>query len=193
MATQTPTLHLGLADEGRAVSSEEFADATFDEPWKYEREGGRLIVLAPSGEEHIDASEPWLERLIFFKRDHPGVIQRVVPEAWLRVDGGTDRIGDIGVFLVADGPVPKIPDRVPDMMFEIVSPDKKSRERDYVKKRADYHRFGVKEYVIVDRFRRTATVLTHTPDGYEERVLSVGEAYESPLLPGLSIRLAEVF
>ena len=53
-----------------------------------------------------------------------------------------------------NGPVPpKIPDRVPDMMFEIVSPDKASRDRDIPSKRAEYHRFGVKEYVIVDRFK----------------------------------------
>ena len=44
------------------------------------------------------------------------------------VDDGTDRIGDIGVYLVPNGPVPKIPDRVPDLMFEVISPDKASRE-----------------------------------------------------------------
>jgi hypothetical protein len=44
-----------------------------------------------------------------------------------------------------------------------------------------------------DRFRRTVTVLTFAPNGYEERILTVDQVYESPLLPDLSIRLSEVF
>ena len=54
-------------DEGRLVSSEEFAEADFDEPWKYEREDGRLIVLAPSGEGHLDATIPWRDELIVYR------------------------------------------------------------------------------------------------------------------------------
>jgi Uma2 family endonuclease len=193
METARSILRLGKHDEGRPVTSEEFADADYDEPWKYERENGKLIVMAPSGEEHIDASEPWRDELVLYKRDHPGVVQKVVSEAWIRVDDGTDRIGDIGVYLVPDSVVAKIPDRVPDLMFEVVSPDKASRDRDYVRKRAEYHRLGVKEYVIIDRFLRTVTVLTFATDDYDQRVLSADQIYESPLLPGLVIRLSDVF
>jgi Uma2 family endonuclease len=192
MATHRLILQLGKGDEGRLVSSEEFAEAEFDEPWRYEREDGRLIVLAPSGEEYIDAGEPWRDRLVVYELDFPGVVQKVVSEAWMRVNDGTDRIGDIGVYLVPDGPVPKIPDRIPDLMFEVVSPDKVSRERYYVRKRTEYHRLGVKEYVIIERFQRTVTVLTFAPNGHEERILTVDQVYESPLLPGLSIHLSEV-
>ena len=193
MATHRTILQLGRKDEGRIVSSHEFAEAEFDEPWKYEREDGRLIVLAPSGEEHIDGSEPWRDRLVAYKLANPAIVQKVVSEAWIRVDDGTDRIGDIGVYLAPDGPVPKIPVRVPEMMFEVVSPDKVSRDRDYIRKRADYHRLGVREHVIIDRFRRTATVLSFAPEGYEERILTIDEVYTSPLLPGLVIPLSEVF
>ncbi len=193
MATHRPVLQLGRNDEGRPVSSEEFAEAEFDEPWKYERLDGRLVVLAPSGEEHIDATDPWYERLFLYKLAHPAFVQRVVSEAWIRVDRGTDRIGDIGVYLVPDGPVPRIPDRVPDLMFEVVSPDRISRDRDYVRKRADYHKFGVREYVIIDRFKPAVTVLTREPAGYAERILIRGDTYTSALLPGLAIPLSEVF
>lgn len=193
MPIRTPTLTLGYDDHGRAVSSEEFASADFEEPWTFERVNGRLIVVAPPGEEHSLCAEPWRDRLVLYKLQHPGSIYLIISEAWLRVDGGTDRIGDIGVYLVAGGPVPKIPDRVPDMMFEIVSPDRRSRSRDYIDKRADYHRFGVREYVIIDRFARTVTVLTHAPGDYRERILRLSDTYTSPLLPGLAIPLAEVF
>jgi Uma2 family endonuclease len=193
MATGRTILKLGKQDEGRLISSEDFAEAEFDEPWKYEREDGRLIVLAPSGGEHLYATVPWRNRLIMYEKTNPGIVQWISTEAWLRVDGGTDRIGDIGVYLVPTGPVPEIPDRVPDMMFEIVSPDKVSRDRDYVRKRADYHRFGVREYVIIDRFKQIVTVLTFAPEGYSERVLTEEDDYESPLLPGLVIPISIVF
>jgi len=48
-------------------------------------------------------------------------------------------------------------------MFEIVSPGSLSRKRDYVKKRAEYHKLGILEYVIVDRFTQGVTVLTYWP------------------------------
>jgi Uma2 family endonuclease len=193
MATHEPVLVLGPDDAGRLVSAEEFAAAEFQEPWRYERAAGRLIVMAPSGEDHVNCSEPWRDHLVVYKLAHPNIVQRVASEAWIRVDGGTDRVGDIGVYLVPHGPVGKIPDRVPEMIFEIVSPDRRSRDRDYQEKRAEYYKFGVREYVIVDRFARRVTVLTHAPGGYQERVLGAADTYTSPLLPGLAIPLAEVF
>ena len=186
-------LFLGSKDSGRYISSREFAEADYEEPWKYEREDGRLVVLAPSGEGHSSVSEPWRDWLGAYRLNHRDVVQHVMSEAWVRVDGATERIGDIGVYLVPDGPVTPRPDRVPDLMFEVISPGKAARDRVYVRKRAEYYRLGVREYVIIDRFRRTVTVLSFAPDGYEERILSVGDDYTSPLLPGLVIPLSEVF
>jgi Uma2 family endonuclease len=186
-------LVLGPEDAGRAVSAEEFAKAEYREPWRYERERGRLIVMPPDGEAHVGATDPWLEQLIVYRVQHREVVQRVVPNAWVRVDKGTDRIGDIGVFLAADPQAKKIPHRVPDLMFEIVSPGRTSRNRDYVKKRADYERLGIQEYVIVDRFKKQVTVHHLVAGQYQTRVLTAADTYTSRLLPGLAIPLAEVW
>ena len=70
MATYRPILRLGKRDDGRLVSSEEFAEADFDEPWRYEREDGRLVVMAPSGEGHLVATVPWRDQLIFYQHAH---------------------------------------------------------------------------------------------------------------------------
>jgi Uma2 family endonuclease len=186
-------LVLGPDDAGRVVSAEQFAKADYQEPWRYEREGGRLIVMPPDGEAHVDTASPWLERLIGYRLDHPDVVQRVVPNTWVRVDQGTDRIGDLGVFLAGRRQAKKIPHRVPDLMFEIVSPGGTSRDRDYVKKRADYERFGVKEYVIVDRFKKQVTVHVRVRGRYQTRVLTTADTYTSRLLPGFTVALAEVW
>jgi Uma2 family endonuclease len=195
MATDQTTLRLGRADDGRLVSAEEFADADYDEPWKYERVDGRLVVMFPGSEAHDDRIEPWLEHLYVYKIAHRDLVEKVVPEAWVRINGLIDRIGDIGVYLrPTDGSTPiGRPERVPELMIEVVSESAKDRRRDYVEKKADYHSVGVREYVVVDRFRRTVTVFAREPDGYAERVLQEEDVYESPLLPGLLIPLTAVF
>ncbi len=78
------------------------------------------------------------------------------------------------------------------MVFEFVSPSKVDKRRDYVEKRADYEKVGVREYVIVDRFDKKVTVLTLGEGGYVEQTLTSADVYRSPLLPGFEVRLAEV-
>jgi Uma2 family endonuclease len=186
-------LELGPDDAGRILSAEEFANACYQEPWRYERVRGRLVLMAPDGGGHVKTSSPWLRKLCAFWEAHPELVQFVVPNSWVRVDEGTDRIGDISVFLANSPTAKEIPDRVPDLMFEIVSPGRTSRDRDSVKKRADYERLGIKEYVIVDRFRKQVTVHTLTPAGYQTQVLAEADTYTSPLLPGFEMPLRNVW
>ena len=190
---KSETLRIGPGDEGRIVSSAEFAVAEYEPPYVYERVDGRLQVMSPEGKHHVSASEPWRDRLGAYALARPDLVRRVASHAWVRIDADNERIGDIGVYLGGLSDDPDIPDQVPDLMFEFVSPSKKDRHRDYVLKRADYEKIGVREYVIVDRFDRKVTVLTLGPEGYSERVIPADGTYESPLLPGFSVRLAEVW
>ena len=183
----------GPPDEGRIVSSAEFAAATFAEPWVYERVVGRLVVMSPDSWEHVSISEPWRDRLGAYALVRPDLVRRVVSQAWVRIDAGQDRIGDIGVYLTGNPTDLSPPELIPDLMFEFVSPSKLDRHRDYVLKRAEYERVGVREYVIVDRFDQRVTVLSREPEGYAERILAADETYESPLLPGFAVWLAEVW
>jgi hypothetical protein len=48
-------------------------------------------------------------------------------------------------------------------------------------------------YVIVDRFKDAALVLTWQPGDYAERILTATDIYTTPLLPGLSIPLNDAF
>jgi len=187
-----PRLTLGPDDHGRPVSADEFADADFLEPWRFERAEGRLIVMPPSGPGHRETAEPFRDHLGAYRLAHPDLVQLVCSEAWVRPDADGDRVGDIAVYLARNPPAPIPIDRVPDLMFEVVSPGKVARERDYIEKRAEYHKLGVREYVIVDRFAGTVTVLTYAIEGYDERVLRAADTYTSPLLPGLAVPLAEI-
>lgn len=189
MSTLQSALRLGPGDRGRSLNGEEFAAAEYVEPWRYERADGRLIVMPPDGPDHDASSEPLRDHLGVYRLAHPDRVDQVVSEAWVRIDGGTDRIADIGVYLNGPRSAIERPDRVPELIFEIVSPDRESRERDYVLKRKEYQRLDVLEYAIIDRMRGRVTIYTAGPRGYGKRVLHTGGIYASWLLPGLAIPL----
>ena len=83
----------------------------------------------------------------------------------------------------------QIPQRIPDIIFEIVCPGATAHDRDHKEKRTDYERQGVSEYVIVDRFEHCATVLRLEDGKYSETRLSNTDSYTTSLLPGLQIPL----
>jgi len=91
---------------------------------------------------------------------HPDLIDDVDVEGWVSTSDEDDRIPDICVYLAGASSAETVPRRVPDLIFEFVSANRSDQERDYIDKRAEYHAIGVKEYVIVDRFKQAVTVLT---------------------------------
>lgn len=185
-------LHLGVSDHGMKLSREEFAEAQYDEPWRYERINGRLFVMAPAGPDHQRPNNRIRSYLGAYELAHPEIVEYIFSEAWIYTSREDDRIADIGVYLVASRDKGRDPDRAPELVFETVSGGGEDRKRDYVDKRAEYLRIGVKEYVIVDRFERRVTVLRRSRGRFVESHLGPRDVYRSPLLPGLKIPLKEI-
>jgi Uma2 family endonuclease len=182
-------IRLGVADHGEALSREEFAEAIFEEPWRYELVNGRLVVMSPSGQEHVETGEPFRDAVVAYKLAHPEQIAHVVSEAWISIDEKTQRIADLAVYLKSARLKVEIPERVPELVDETVSGGGEDRGRDYVDKRAEYQKAGVKEYAIVDRFEERVTVLRRSRGRFVASELGPGDTYTSPLLPGLKIPL----
>ena len=79
----------------------------------------------------------------------------------------------------------------PDIVVEILSTD---RNRDLVRKRQIYAEAGVLEYWPIDPLNDSVTQLELQNGEYLERaVLGADDTLTTPLLPGLSIPLAEIF
>ncbi len=186
-------LTLSRHDEGLELSHEEFAEADFQEPWRYERVEGRLFVMTPAGPDHRDTAEPFRDALVFYKINHPEIVHKVEQESWVIIDEDAERLPDLAVYLRTDEEPPRIPERVPELIFEIVSPTPADHRRDYEEKRAEYLRIGVQEYVIVDRFAQRVLVLRLREDNYLEMELGPNDAYTTQLLPGLEIPLGKIF
>lgn len=187
-----PTLYLGRADQGTPLSREEFAEAEYEEPWRYERVEGRLAIMTPSGHEHSLTADYFRDHLGAYRLSYPDAVEHVASEAWIAIDDETDRIADIAVYLTKSGRVEHIPERVPDLVFEVVSKGSESKRRDYEEKCAEYERIGVKEYVVVDRFEHRVTVFRRVEDRFKESRLNLKDTYTTPLLPELEIPLETV-
>ena len=81
-----------------------------------------------------------------------------------------------------------------DLVIEVMSPGQTNRERDLIKKRADYARAGVSEYWIVDPEEQVVSVLAL--DGETYRVhgeFKPGTMATSLLLPAFQVNVADLF
>jgi len=82
----------------------------------------------------------------------------------------------------------------PDLVIEIVSPGSENRARDLKAKRRLYDKYGVKEYWLVDSENRSILIFRLTSEGLEEAsILRNEDQVSSPLLPGLNLKLSDVF
>jgi Uma2 family endonuclease len=81
-----------------------------------------------------------------------------------------------------------------DLVMEIVSKTKKSRQRDLEKKRRDYARAAIPEYWIVDPHTVRISVLKWAGQQYEVHCdCGIGELATSSLLQGFAVDVAKVF
>ena len=81
---------------------------------------------------------------------------------------------------------------IPDLIVEIISLWTERHDRQI--KFSLYERFGVPEYWIVDPKRNSVQVFRLSGGRYAEALeLGPGDRLETPLLPGLSIPLSDVF
>lgn len=186
-------LQFGPHDAGVRLTADEFAAASYEPPFIYERVKGRLVVMSPAGSEHRYVSRPFRRVLGGYWSSHPDLIDDVDVEGWVSTSDEDDRIPDICVYLAGASSAETVPRRVPDLIFEFVSANRSDQERDYIDKRAEYHAIGVKEYVIVDRFKQAVTVLTWEAEDFADNCFRPYEIYTTPLLPGLRIELREAF
>jgi Uma2 family endonuclease len=82
----------------------------------------------------------------------------------------------------------------PDLIVEIVSPGEKNRERDRQVKRQLYSVRGVREYWVVDPELRTIEIYRRQEHSLVlAATLHEGDTLTSPMFPGFSCSVAEIF
>ena len=185
-------LRVDATSDGMPLSRADFAEAEFALPHRYERSNGKLVVAPPAGYGHQSAGKPFRNHIGAYELAHPDIVEDVFDECWITLPDDTDRIADMAVYLRTDEARPDYPERIPELVYEVVSPGFQNRKRDYEEKRLEYEQAGIREYVIIDRFDQQVTVLRLTVDGFDETVLKPKDTCTTPLLPGLEIPLESI-
>jgi len=183
---------IGLGSAGIRMTPEEFdAIEEYDELYRYELIDGVLIVTPIPSEAEADPNETlghWLRK---YQDEHPDTtLDLTLSERYVHLKNSRRR-ADRSVW-AGLGRRPDTKKDVPTITIEFVSPGKRDRYRDYIEKRQEYLGIGIKEYWVIDRFRRTMTVYTGTPDDPHERVVTENETYATDLLPGFELPLAKL-
>jgi Uma2 family endonuclease len=102
---------------------------------------------------------------------------------------------DSDAAIMKDGKLLRRGEPVPQLLVEVVSnsqTDKKSRDRDYIEKRAEYAGRGIPEYWIVDPDRQVVLVLTLSGREYQEISFTGPQAIKSLAFPTLALTAAQV-
>jgi Uma2 family endonuclease len=191
----TQRTRIGLRSAGITMTPEEF-DALdpedFDDNFRYELINGVLIVSPYPGIGERDPNEELGHLLRTYQEAHPqgSVLDLTINEQTVPANANrrrADRVLWIGL-----GRAPDDEQDIPAIVVEFVSARRRDWLRDYEQKRAEYLAAGVREYWIIDRFRRTLTVHRQGASGAATLIIKETETYQSDLLPGFVLPLARL-
>lgn len=179
----TPAIH-GYA--GVRMTADEFL-ALGETQDRYELVNG-VVLMAPS-----PSPAHWsVTRAIIVQLEHfaPSARFTYYCDIDVRFDPSTVYRPDLCLFLAGRlPPRPRRLDIAPDLIIEVLSPS--SAPMDLKTKLADYARFGVQEYWVVDSRDGSLRAWTLHGNDYHERAVNAG-AIASIALPGLVLDLSGI-
>lgn len=180
---------IGPRCNGMSMTRTEFQEHDNWTPgYRYELVHGVLVVNPPPdiGERNPnDELGYWLRA---YRDAHPNgkSLDETSPEHTIATSAGfrrADRVIWAGLGRLPDPDVD-----VPAIVIEFVSRRSRDRQRDYIEKRDEYRAIGVREYWVIDRFRRCLTVCTRD----SELVVPADGIYTTALLPGFELAVARL-
>ena len=194
MTTAVHKIKIGPSHNGRKMPFDRFIVADFQDGWLYELARGVIVVTDIPGINHGRIVERLTELFVLYNSSHRGLIQYRASgsECRLRLPGmRSDRHPDQAIYLdpPPEGDQPWT-SWVPHIVVEVVS--KGGIKRDYVEKKEEYLRLGVREYWIIDPIKRRITILNRAGDVWAENPLTSRSVYRTELLPGLELRPAAI-
>ncbi|MDR3637409.1 MAG: Uma2 family endonuclease [Isosphaeraceae bacterium] len=184
---------IGRHSNGMLMTPEEFdAITAYDELYDYELIHGVLVVNPIPSEAESDPNEELGHLLRTYQELNPEgtVLDKTLPERYLQLADSRRKADRVIWAGLGRPPDPKTD--VPAIAVEFVSKRKRDRIRDHEEKRREYLALGIREYWIIDRFRRIMTVFCAPPAEPSERVIEANGVYRTPLLPGFELALARL-
>ena len=188
---------IGPRDAGMTMTLDEFERADYVRGYRYELIHGVLVVNPPPLEEERDSNEELGRWLRNYQEFHPQgkSLDLTLPEHNLRTIGQNrrpDRViwAGLGRQPITRGPAARRD--VPTIVVEFASARPADQRRDYQEKKNEYRDIGLREYWIVDRFRRAMTVYRWRGQRWTKKTLKQSETYTTALLPGFELPLTKL-
>jgi Uma2 family endonuclease len=186
---------IGPRSAGALMTPEEFdstPESAWDDRYRYELIHGVLVVTPPVSEAEADPNDELGHLLRSYKETHPdgSVLDVTMPERTVPTTVHRRRC-DRAIW-VGLGRLPDVKKDIPAIVVEFVSAARRDVLRDYEQKRDEYLAAGVREYWVVDRFRRIMTVYRKGPFGPVHQIVAEAQNYETELLPGFVLPLARL-
>ncbi|MFO0918275.1 MAG: Uma2 family endonuclease [Planctomycetaceae bacterium] len=182
---------LDASFNGALMSPEEFdAIERWDPAYEYELIRGVVIVNPIPSEGETDPNEELGMMLRAYQALHPHgrMLNKTLPEQYVYLPDGTRRKADRLIWAgIGRRPHPK--KEMLTSVVEFVSRAARDRRRNYEEKRREYLAIGIKEYWVIDRFRRQMTVFRADST---EQTIGETEKFQTPLLPGFELPLAQL-
>lgn len=190
----------GPGSAGLRMKPEEFDGipaSEFVRGYRYEVIDGVLVVTPPVVDAEADPNDELGHLLRAYLETHRAKrpFDQTRPER--HVPGTPNRRScDRAVWIGLD----RLPDTlcdVPAIVTEFVSSGRRDALRDdYEERREEYLAAGVKEFWIVDRFRRVMTIYKTKKAGRSSTttydIVTEGQSYETKLLPGFTLPLSRL-
>jgi Uma2 family endonuclease len=193
IATAESKFVLGPEHNGMLMTPQEFdAIEQYDDTYHYELIHGMLIVNPFPLESEVGPNEVLGAWLYIYKTQHPqgAALDATLPGRYVRTKDSRRRADR--VIWAGFGRMPDWKRDLPTIAVEFVSAASRDRRRDYIEKRLEYLKLGVAEYWIIDRFKRTMTVVRKKAKALQDTVLAEKETFRTPLLPGFELPLARL-
>jgi Uma2 family endonuclease len=186
-------LRLGPRSAGLLLTPKEFDRARFEEGWRYELINGVLVVSPIPSRQERHPNQMLGYWLTQYQEGHPqgNALDLTLPEEEIETRQGQDRRRVDRAIWAGLGRDPE-EGEIPTIAVEFVSEGKVNQERDYIVKRAEYREAGVRQYWVIDRFKRTLTCYDFGGEKDEVRVIPEGQTFASPLLPGFVLDLKKL-
>ena len=189
-ARKTRRPKIGASSNGMLMTPEEYDAVTdYDDRFHYELVHGVLIVSPFASPSECDPNEElgYLLRLYRDTHSSGAALDQTLFEYYINLKDSRRR-ADRAIW-AGLGRVPDLEKDVPTIAIEFVAKSTRDRIRDYEEKRCEYLELGVKEYWVIDRFRRIMTV--YRP-GLDPLVVPETLVYTTGMLPGFELPLARL-
>jgi hypothetical protein len=186
---------VGPKDDGRSMSLVEFDLAEVQPGYNYELSRGTIDASDIPNQPHLAQIKEVKRQVHGYDYQHPGRIELIATGSECKIlipSLESERHPDLAIYksiMPLGSDIWSI--WIPDIVIEIVSAS--SEFRDYVEKREEYFKFGVREYWILNAFQRELRVLKRAGDDWSDHIIRPPKLYKSRLLPGFAFDCALVF